>query len=242
MATVTMTGGTGTCGLTANWPATPAYLAATLTQSTAATKLGSTTAITANTPNPSVVGQAVKISFSVTETGGIALPTGTVTVSASTGEQCSGSLTSGTGSCSIPFVTMGSRTLTALYNGDANYNTSTSGGVSQLVGDFSIGVTPTTQTINGNQTAKYTLTLTPISGFIGNVSLGCSSLPALPPGYSCTINPPSVALNGGTQKATVSVKSVKGSPNTYNLTLSGTFTYTGGSLVHATPATLVVKK
>jgi FtsP/CotA-like multicopper oxidase with cupredoxin domain len=241
-ATVTMTSGTGTCSVTANWPPTSAYLAASLSQSTAALKLGSKTAITSNAPNPSVVGQVVNISFNVTETGGAALPTGTVTVTATTGEQCSGSLTAGVGSCNITFVTPGSRTLTALYNGDANYNTSSSAVITQGVGDFSIGVTPASQTINGNQSAKYTLTLTPVSGFKGTVTLSCSSTPVLPPGYSCGISPVSVTLNGSTQRATVTVNTTRGNPNTYNLTFTGKYSYTGGTLSHATSATLIVKR
>jgi hypothetical protein len=130
-ATVTMTGGTGTCGLTASWPGTTTFNAATATQSTAATKIASTTTINSHTPNPSVVGQLVTIKFTVSGAG-LPAPSGNVTVSATTGESCSGTITAGV--CTLTFITAGSRTLAALYNGDANYNTSTSAGVSQSVG------------------------------------------------------------------------------------------------------------
>jgi FtsP/CotA-like multicopper oxidase with cupredoxin domain len=234
-ATVTMTGGTGTCGLTASWPATTLYAAASLTQSTAATKLASATTINSNTPNPSVVGQAVTVSFSVTGTG-LAGPTGSVSVTATTGESCTGTLNGGgSGSCALTFATAGSRNLTALYNGDANYNTSTSAPASQSVGDFSIGVTPGSRTVNGGQPAKYTLTLTPLGGFTGTVSLSCKGFPT---GYSCALSPTSVTLNGGTQSVAVTVSTVKGTAGTYTLTFTGT----GGGLTRTVTAALVVKK
>src|SRR5258707_296385 len=59
-------------------------------------KANSTTSITSNSPNPSVVGQPVTINFSVTGNG---TPTGNVTVTASTGETCAGSAP--TGSCTL---------------------------------------------------------------------------------------------------------------------------------------------
>lgn len=123
--TVTMTSGRGTCSLTATWAADPNYLAATATQSTAAAKAASTTSILLASVNPSVVGQSVSFPFSVAPvvalTGGAAGPTGSVTVTASTLENCTGTLTAGAGSCSLTFLTTGTRTMTAAYNGDTNF-------------------------------------------------------------------------------------------------------------------------
>ena len=129
-AQVTMTSGTGICTLTASWPASASYQAATLTQSTAAAKLTTTTSISSYTPNPSTLQQAVSINYSMSGTGGTG-PTGTIKVTASTGESCSGPAS--TGSCSIAFTSAGTRTLTASYAGDSNFNGSTSAGVSQNV-------------------------------------------------------------------------------------------------------------
>ena len=78
-------------------------------------KARSATAITSHTPNPSLVAQAVTVRFDVTG-GGIG-PKGSVTVTASTGETCSGVLSAGAGSCSLTFTTARSRTLTAKYAG-----------------------------------------------------------------------------------------------------------------------------
>ncbi len=54
-------------------------------------------------------------------------PTGAVTVTASTGESCTGTVSiSGNGSCKLYFTTTGPRTVTAAYSGDDNHNPSNS--------------------------------------------------------------------------------------------------------------------
>ncbi|MGB8590023.1 MAG: choice-of-anchor D domain-containing protein [Candidatus Acidiferrales bacterium] len=93
-------------------------------------KAASTTTITSNLPNPSMIGQTVTIGFTV---AGAGTPTGSVTVNATTGESCNGTLASGAGSCTIVFSTSGSRTLTATYSGDTNFSSGVSVGVSQSV-------------------------------------------------------------------------------------------------------------
>jgi uncharacterized repeat protein (TIGR01451 family) len=142
MATVTMTGGTGTCNLMASWAADSNYNSATLSQSIAAQKATSTTNIISSIPNPSNVGQSVVISFQVTGNG---VPTGSVTVSATTGESCSASLTASAGSCSIVFTTAGPRNLTASYRGDSNFSGSSSPILTQVVNGSGpiVSVTPT---------------------------------------------------------------------------------------------------
>ncbi len=242
-ATITMTSGTGTCQLTAAWPAGGGYTASSLTQSTAATKLASATMITSNTPNPSVVGQAVAVNYTVT--GGatpLATPTGSVSVRASTGESCTGTLSSGTGTCSLTFTSRGSRTLTANYGGDTNYNNSSSSAANQLVGDFSITVSPTSSLINGGQTTTYTMSLTSLSNLpTGTVSFACSSSPSLPAGFSCNVSSPITLNTGGTATANVTVNTAHGFPNTYNLTFTGIYgsgAPSTGGLTHTTTATL----
>jgi hypothetical protein len=57
-------------------------------------------------------------------------PTGSVTLTATTGETCSGTLTptTGDGKCKLTFNTPGVRTITATYGGDSNHNGSNSSG------------------------------------------------------------------------------------------------------------------
>lgn len=100
------------------------------TTSITVNKTNSKTTVMSTAPNPSLVGQAVVVSFSVVGTG---VPTGTVTVAASTGEKCTGTLSAGAGHCSLTFATAGSRTLVASYAGDNNFNSSSSGKFKQQV-------------------------------------------------------------------------------------------------------------
>ena len=152
--TVTMTSGTGTCMLAANQAGNTDYAPAPQANaSTTAEKAPTITTITSNAPNPSLTGQAVTVSASVTGNG---TPTGSVQVNASTGENCTIiSLTAGAGSCQITFQTVESPTLTAVYSGDSNFSTSTSTGVPQTV-----------------TAATTTLRISPTSVNFGDVNLG----------------------------------------------------------------------
>jgi YVTN family beta-propeller protein len=153
--TVTMTSGTGNCVVAANQAGNSNFAAAPqVTSSTAAQKASSTAVISSNSPNPSTSGQAVAVGVKVTGTGGT--PTGSVAVTASTGEGCNATLASGAGTCSITFATTGARILTAVYSGDGNFSTSTSAGVTQTV----------------NPATASTLKISPASVNFGNVYVG----------------------------------------------------------------------
>ncbi len=91
----------------------------------------STTSITAATPDPSVIGQAVTINVQVD--GATSAPAdGQVAVSASTGESCTDlTATAGPGtasffSCSITFASAGPRNLTANFSASATHSASAS--------------------------------------------------------------------------------------------------------------------
>jgi hypothetical protein len=90
--------------------------------------VGTTTTITGHTPDPSVVGQGIAMTFTVTSAGGT--PTGNVTVSDGTAT-CIGTVAAG--GCTLTPLTAGAKTLTATYAGDLNFNGSTSPGVSHTV-------------------------------------------------------------------------------------------------------------
>jgi hypothetical protein len=70
------------------------------------------TTITADTPDPSRTGDLVTVSFTVASANGT--PSGSVQVDDG-GNTCTGTLSSGQGSCAIGLTTTGSRTLTATY-------------------------------------------------------------------------------------------------------------------------------
>jgi len=238
-AAVTMISGTGTCTVTATWTADANYSAPTAkTQSTAAVKAASTVAITSNTPNPSTLKQSVSISFTAAGTG--AGPTGSVRVNASTGQSCTGTLSSvKTGRCSITFTSVGSWTLTASYTGDSNFNTSTSASVSQTVNAPTVSLSPSsinfgTVTRGSSQTQGVTVANTGTGALI-NLSWSitgknpsqfsvssttCGTAPAtLNPGASCVINVTFAPTTTGTLTANLRLAdNASNSPQTVALT------------------------
>jgi len=77
-----------------------------------------TTTITADTPDPSLLNQTVSVTATVAGSlAGAPTPTGTVTISDGVAD-CTINLVGGTGSCDIAFDTDGAKTITATYNPD----------------------------------------------------------------------------------------------------------------------------
>jgi Beta-propeller repeat/Cep192 domain 4 len=68
--------------------------------------------------------------------------------------------------------------------------------------DFSLSVSPTSNTVSAGQTATYSLTVTPVGGFNQQVSLTCSNAPRL---TNCSTSPASVTLTDGITPVSVSV-------------------------------------
>jgi hypothetical protein len=119
---VTMKKGTGTCTVKASWATTASYLAASLTQSTPATLLGTTTTITSTTAQATRP-LKVEVFFTVTD-GTSTKVSGDLTVTASSGETCAATVAQG--KCLLTFAASGSKTLTATYAGNVDNSTSTS--------------------------------------------------------------------------------------------------------------------
>ena len=127
---VTMTSGTGTCTIKAAWVENDYYLPTSLTQSTNATLLGTSTAITSTatlTPRNLL---KVTVYFTVSNGTSTAVK-GNVTVTATSGETCTGTVTAG--KCLLTFGAAGSKILTATYKGNNDDSTSTSVSYSLLV-------------------------------------------------------------------------------------------------------------
>ena len=127
--TITLSGGTGSCNVIFNStgnkilvatynPDTPAHTGSSDTENHAVSLPFTTTTITADTPDPSGTGQPVNVT--VTVTGGSTTPTGTVNITGAD-TNCTITLSGGTGNCNIVFNSVGSKTLTATYNGDSSH-------------------------------------------------------------------------------------------------------------------------
>ncbi len=93
------------------------------------TKATPAIAVTADMPDPSVVGQSVAITFTLTPPSA-GTPTGVVTVTGGT-QSCTATLPTTT--CNIAFTSPGAKSLTSQYSGDGNFNSVTSSGTAHTV-------------------------------------------------------------------------------------------------------------
>jgi Domain of unknown function (DUF1929) len=102
---------------------------------------------------------------------------------------------------------------------------------SQASADFSIATSVTSRTIVQGNSTTYPVVLTPLSGFVDNVSFNVSGLPT---GVSATFAPATLKASG---RSTLNV-------STQNTTLPGTYplviTATGGGLTHTLTVKLIV--
>jgi N-acetylneuraminic acid mutarotase len=125
-----LTNGSGNCLLTFNTHGTYTLTAAysgdanfnpsNASKSHAVTKIDTTTSITSDNPDPSIVNQPISVTFAVTSPFGI--PTGPLTISVSNSHlTCSNLLVNGAGDCALVFPSPGAYTLNAQYNGDATF-------------------------------------------------------------------------------------------------------------------------
>jgi len=174
-------------------------------------------------------------------TPGSGTPTGNVTVSDGLGDACTAAVA--TGGCSLVFATAGAKTVKANYAGDSNFNASTSAGVTHNVTDFSISATPTSQTIKAGQRTNYKVTLTPLNGFGGTISLSCTGLPS---GSTCSFASASITLSGSSSASSaVTVQTSKTSPKgAHNLTFTGIYgsgSASTGGLTHSANVMLTVQ-
>jgi uncharacterized repeat protein (TIGR03803 family) len=144
------------------------------------TAQGTTTAL-ASSANPSIFGQAVTFTATITPSAG---PTGTVAFTAD-GTTLSGcaavTLSAGTAQCATSTLAVDSHTIVAAYSGDSTYPGS-SGTLTQVVGaspgSFALAASPGSQSVNSGSAAAYTITVTAQGGFAGPVVLSCAGAPA----------------------------------------------------------------
>jgi len=182
------------------------------------------------------VGGGVSYTTTVTATNGFS---GSVSFSVSglpTGASASFSPTSvsGSGSSTLSVSTSGSTpagsyTLTVTGTSGSLVHSST---VTLIVTDFTVSVTPSSQTVTAGNSTNYTATISALNGFNGSVSFTVSGLPS---GASASFSPTSVTGSGS---STMTVSTTTNTPaSTNTLTVTGT----SGSLVHSASVTLIVK-
>ncbi|GEM_PF-1984241 len=124
-------------------------------------KADTTTTITADTPDPTVVGQSFTVNYTVTvNPPGGGAPAGNVTVTDGV-NSCTGTVAAG--QCALTLFTVGSRTLIATYAGDSNFNGSASAGAGHQVNKADtttviISDNPDPSVVGQNVTVSFTVT------------------------------------------------------------------------------------
>ncbi|MGA2739934.1 MAG: Ig-like domain repeat protein [Bryobacteraceae bacterium] len=119
----------------------------------------------ATTPNPSLFGQTVTLTASVTPKGP-SPPTGTVTFNDGGNSLGTGQMSGGMASLSTSALVLGTNSITASYSGDASYGASTSTPVSQVV-HVSPSATSLASSVNPSLSGEpvvFTATVTSSSG------------------------------------------------------------------------------
>lgn len=155
-------------------------------------KASTTTTINSDNPDPSVVGQPVTVTWSVTVNApgavGTAL-TGNVTVSDGT-NQCAAAVS--VGQCDVTFTSPGAKNVTATYAGDTNYN----GGASSPA---------TTHTVNKAETTTTITSDNPDSSNVGQSVTVQWSVPVTSPGAGTPTGNVNVTVSGGAEVCSAAV-------------------------------------
>jgi hypothetical protein len=182
----------GDHAITAVYDGDTDFTASTSAAFTQTVNQGATSTSVTGAPGPSVFGQSVTFTATVTPSApGAGTPTGTVEFFDGTTSLGTGTLTAGVATFTTSSLSVASHPVTAVYEGDTDFTTSTSTAFSQTVDQ---AATATSLSINPSpsvfgQSVTFTATVTPsapgagtptgtVSFFDGTTSLGSGTLTA----------------------------------------------------------------
>jgi hypothetical protein len=154
--------------------------------------------------NPVLVQNAVTLTATITSPVGT--PTGSVVFSDSGNPLSTANLIGGVATVTLSTLTAGSHTITAIYSGDANFNSATTPAVSEMVEDFTLASGGTSsQTIQPGGTATFNFPFSLTVGAIlpAAVTLSVSGQPS---GATYTFAPSSLAAGSDPTSFTLSVQ------------------------------------
>jgi hypothetical protein len=139
-----------------------------------------------------IVGTPVVFTAIVTSPNG-APATGTVNFVSGTTVLGAATLSAGAGSVTLSNIAVGSYSVQAVFVASTDYATSSSAAQAlTIVNPITIALNPTSLSLAAGTSGSSTLTVTPATGFTGNVTLTCAS----PVAYlTCTVTTP-IAITG----------------------------------------------
>jgi len=244
-ATFTMTSGTGTCTVkydqigNANYNAAPQ-----VTEVVTAQKAATTTALSSSV-NPSNSGQSVTFTATVTSVAGT--PSGTVTFK-DNGVAISGcsnkTLASGQATCNTSGLAPGNHPITADYNGDTNFATSTGtlAGGQVVNSEVSVTVSPSAVAEDGAPNLVYTFTRNGVTSGSLTVNFSVGGTAAFTTDYTQTgaasfsTTAGTVTFGAGNSTATVTIDPTPDTTSESDETLILTVTSGTGYTVGGTSA------
>ncbi len=100
---------------------------------------------------------------------------------------------SGVATLTTATLAAGNDTITAKYNGSADFGSSSSTAVTVSIADFALSASDSNITVNAGSSASTDLTITPLGGYAGTIKLNCTTMLA---GVTCSFNPASYAATG----------------------------------------------
>ncbi len=163
--------------------------------------------IVSHLPNPSVPGQAVTVTTALNSEAGGPAPSGSIAVTANTGEACSIALPAT--SCALAFATLGERVIQAFYPGDANYTSSKAVFVDHSVANLpslTINDVSLNEGNSGTTAFVFSVSLQHASGAPVSVDFASANDSAVAPGdYTATNGTLNFAGSTTTQTITVQV-------------------------------------
>jgi sugar lactone lactonase YvrE len=178
------------------------YAAATASVTLTVNAATPTMSAVASSLNPSLVSNSVAFTVSVTSSSGS--PTGTITFFDGTTQLGASTLSAGTAAYTTSALAVGSHSITAVYSGDTNFVSLSSGALQQVVETYSIGPSTggsTSATVSPGGQASYGLSVTPPSTG-GAITF---SVTGLPPGATATFSPSTIPAGSGPTNVTLTV-------------------------------------
>jgi hypothetical protein len=159
------------------------------------------------TPYPAVPGSA--LTFTAIVSSPVSTPTGTIEFQDNLIEFGAAVLTNGVARFTLPTITAGSHSFSAIYTGDANFELSSSTTITETAQNFTLaslgGGDSPSQTVSAGGTASYTLSVSPLAGagFADAVTFAATGLPA---GAVASFTPQTIAAGAGSTNVTLTVK------------------------------------